>query len=132
LGLAARGASDVAVAFSVVAGPDEKKGHWMGKIADGSRAGQPAADVMIEPTSRGPEIALTLYRYDVGSDPHQPGKAEFLPVVRHTVEKGVLRFRTRVEDVRLRAGDPPSVVEVDWQFAILGKDEGELTTLSNS
>ena len=132
LGLAARGAADVAVAFSVEAGPDDMKGHWMGKITEGPRAGQPLAELTIDLSSPGPDIAITLYRYDLRSDARQPGKAESLPVVRHSVEKGVLRFRTRVEDFRLRAEDPPSVVEADWQFAILGKDEGELTTLSNS
>jgi hypothetical protein len=52
--------------------------------------------------------------------------------VRHSVEKGVLRFQTRVEDFRLRPEDQPSAMEADWQFVIVGKDAGELTVLSNS
>jgi Zn-dependent protease with chaperone function len=132
LGLAARGASEVAVAFSVEAGPDDMKGHWTAKVARGPRMGQPAAELTIELTPRGPDVAFTLYRYDLRSDPQQPGKAESLPVVLHSVERGVLRFRTRITDFRLHAEDLPSVVEADWQFAILGKDEGELTALSHS
>jgi hypothetical protein len=52
--------------------------------------------------------------------------------VRHSVEKGILRFRTRVDGFRLRAEDPPRAMEADWQFAVVGKDAGELTMLGNS
>jgi beta-lactamase regulating signal transducer with metallopeptidase domain len=132
LGFAARGATDAAVAFSAEAGPDEMKGHWTAKLAGGTLAGQPAADLTINLTPQGPDIALTLYRYDPGADPKKPGKAELLPVVKHSVEKGVLRFQTRALGFRLRAEDSPSAMEADWQFVIVGKDAGELTVLSNS
>jgi Zn-dependent protease with chaperone function len=132
LALAGRAAATAAVAFSSEAGPDDMMGHWTGKLTGGSFVGQPAADLTIRLTPQGPDIALTLYRYAVGADPKAPGRAEILPVVHHSVEKGVLRFRTRVEDFRLRAEDPPSRMEADWQFVIVAQDAGELTVLGNS
>jgi beta-lactamase regulating signal transducer with metallopeptidase domain len=130
LGLAAHATSHTAVAIAAVAGPDEMIGHWTGRVKDGASAGKPAAALAIKLTPQGPDIALTLYRY--GPDSTKAGEAESLPVVGHRVETGVLRFRTRAVNFRLRPEDAPSTAEAEWQFVVVGKDAGELSVLSNS
>jgi beta-lactamase regulating signal transducer with metallopeptidase domain len=129
LGAAARLSWAAGVGVTTEAGPSDMVGRWTATMPGGSSAGQPAAELMIALTPNGPDIGLTLYRYD--ADGGQPA-AERAPVVQHSVKDGVLRFRTRVDDFRLRAGDPPARMEADWQFVVVGQDAGELTLVRNS
>jgi Zn-dependent protease with chaperone function len=129
LSLVGRLAAGAAVAVSTEAGPSDMVGTWTAEMPGGSLQSRPAAEMTIALTARGPEIALVLYRYRVDdgkTDVERP------PVVQHSVENGVLRFRTRVDDFQLRKDDPPAPMEADWQFTILGADTGELRMLRNS
>ncbi len=53
-------------------------------------------------------------------------------MIRHGVKNGVLQFRTRGEDFRLRPEDPPSPMEADWEFVVVSADAGQLRLLRNS
>lgn len=132
LSLASRVATASAVSVTTEAGPADMVGTWKGAIWTGPLAGQPAADLTIALTRSGPEITLTLYRHVKNRDGSQQADAEHPPVIQHGVEQGVLRFRTRVDDFRLRPEDPPATMEADWEFVVVGKDEGELRLVRNS
>jgi beta-lactamase regulating signal transducer with metallopeptidase domain len=126
--LAAASALDV----KTEAGPSDVVGRWTGQLADGPMAGKPAAELTVSLTPDGPDIVLTLFRYQMRPDGTAQVDRERLTVVHHAVERGVLQFRTHTESFRLRPGDPPSAVDTDWEFAVVGPDRGELTVVRNS
>jgi D-alanyl-D-alanine endopeptidase (penicillin-binding protein 7) len=120
--LLGRGVAASAVQVATGPGPADMVGTWKGVWAEGAFAGQPAADLEIALGPDGPVIGFTMYRYRIDSD--KPPDAQRPTVVGHTVEKGVLHFRTR--DKLSHHGEPPETMEAEWEFSVVGKDSGEL------
>ena len=132
LALTSRMATATSVGITTEAGPSDMVGTWTAKFSEGPLKGQPAADLKILLTRSGPEIALTLYRHHRSPDGSKQTDAEHPPVVQHSVERGVLTFRTRMDDFRLRPEDPPTTMEADWEFVVVATDEGQLSFVRNS
>jgi len=132
-GLAAlsRLVSASAITVATEAEPSDMVGHWIGSLRDSHGSDRPGADLSIALSKAGPAIRFTLYRYHLLADGSTDVKTEVLPIVQHSVEHGVLRFRTRTDQSdRPRPEDPPT--EVDWEFAVVGKDAGALRMLRNA
>src|SRR5262245_2595114 len=89
-----------------------------GRSGVGPGVGKRSVDLAIALGPNGPEITLTLFRYDAGrAEP----RAERRTVVEHHVDNGVLYFQTR-DTLVLRPGQEAQLKESQWDFSIVGKD----------
>jgi hypothetical protein len=107
-------------------------GAWRANMPEGELKGRPAVELTIRTAGPSPDVSIVLYRYSDGaggairSDPERPA------VVSRTVTGNVLRFRTRDDAFREEPGGPPQALEVDWEFSVVGVDEGELKLVRSS
>jgi hypothetical protein len=106
-------------------------GTWRAEMLEGDLKGRPAVELTITPAPGPPVVSLVLYRY---ADRPDGGRAvpERPPVVSRAVAGSVLRFRTRDESFRERPDAPARPLEVDWEFAVVRGDEGELKLVRSS